>query len=149
MAVMGQDGLVARRWLGLIGLSLMALPALGAGDAPAQRTELAPSEISDIESSVSSGQAGSKGGLAGDEKRSVIENVKVDKSAQPSGDSQMDRGADAVGREMMFRQPDCVIARLVHDFHPLEGPLIHGCKGNTPPRPTKKLQYAKFHNTHS
>jgi hypothetical protein len=94
MAVMGQDGLVARRWLGLIGLSLMALPALGAGDAPAQRTELAPSEISDIESSVSSGQAGSKGGLAGDEKRSVIENVKVDKSAQPSGDSQMDRGAE-------------------------------------------------------
>jgi hemolysin activation/secretion protein len=94
MAVMGQDGLVARRWLGLIGLSLMALPALGAGDAPAQRTELAPSEISDIESSVSPGQAGSKGGLAGDEKRSVIENVKVDKSAQPSGDSQMDRGAE-------------------------------------------------------
>jgi hypothetical protein len=72
----------------------MALPALGAGNAPVQRTELAPSEISDIESSVSSGQAGFKGGLAGDEKRSVIENVKVDKSARPTGDSQLDRGAE-------------------------------------------------------
>ena len=94
MAAVCQGGLVARRWLGLISLSLMALPALGAGNAPVQRTELAPSEISDIESSVSSGQAGFKGGLAGDEKRSVIENVKVDKSARPTGDSQLDRGAE-------------------------------------------------------
>jgi len=94
MAEVCQVGLVARRWLGLISLSLMALPALGAGNAPVQRTELAPSEISDIESSVSSGQAGFKGGLAGDEKHSVIENVKVDKSARPTGDSQLDRGAE-------------------------------------------------------
>lgn len=94
MAAMGQGGLVARRWLALISLSLMALPVLGAGNAPAQRTELAPSEISDIESSLNSGEAGSKGGLAGDEKRSVIENVKVDKSAQPTGDSQLDQGVE-------------------------------------------------------
>jgi len=93
MAVVSEGLFFPPRQLGLLSLLLIALPAIGAGDAPAERTELAPSAINDIESSVNSGQADSKGGLVVDQKRSVIENVKVDKSAQPSGDNELEQGA--------------------------------------------------------
>ena len=93
MAVVSEGLFFPPRQLGLLSLLLIALPAIGAGDAPAERTELAPSAINDIESSVNSGQADSKGGLIVDQKRSVIENVKVDKSAQPSGDNELEQGA--------------------------------------------------------
>jgi len=93
MAVVNEGLFFSPRKLGLLSLLLIALPAIGAGDAPAERTELAPSAINDIESSVKSGQADSKGGLVVDQKRSVIENVKVDKSAQPSGDNELEQGA--------------------------------------------------------
>jgi len=93
MAVVSEGLFFSPRQLGLLSLLLIALPAIGAGDAPAERTELAPSAINDIESSVNSGQADSKGGLVVDQQRSVIENVKVDKSAQPSGDNELEQGA--------------------------------------------------------
>jgi len=122
MAAVGQGGLVARRWLGLISLSLMALPlpALGAGNAPAQASESAPSGIGMIESAIESGQSGSSGGLIDDKKRSVIENVKVDKNAQPSGDSRIDsavkfrlNGIQLQGNTVMDKE---LIIALVQPF---------------------------------
>ncbi len=92
MAAVGQGRMFAHKGLGLLCLWLITLPAAGAGDAPAQATESAPSAIGMIESSIESGQSGSSGGLIDDKKRSVIENVKVDKSAQPSGDNRIDGG---------------------------------------------------------
>jgi len=92
MAVVSEGLFFSPRKLGLLSLLLIALPAIGAGDAPAERTELAPSAINDIENSVSSDQADFKDGLVVDQKASVIENVKVDKSAQPTGDSELEQG---------------------------------------------------------
>jgi|TARA_B110001469_G_C9647087_1_gene327640 hemolysin activation/secretion protein len=92
MIVVSEGLFFLPRQLGVLSLLLIALPALSAGTPPAERTELAPSAINDIESSVSSGQADSKDGLVVDQKRSVIENVKVGKSAQPTGDNKLEQG---------------------------------------------------------
>jgi len=94
LKIVGQHSMSLKHCLAVLGLSLIALPALGAGSAPSQRLELAPSEINDIESSAGSDQSKLKEGLVSDRKRSVIENVKVDKSAQPTGDSELDPGAE-------------------------------------------------------
>jgi hemolysin activation/secretion protein len=93
VSIVDQHSAPLKHFIVALGLSLIAVPAFGAGTAPSQRSELAPSEINDIESSASSGQSKSKTGLVADQKRSVIENVKVDKSAQPAGDSELDPGA--------------------------------------------------------
>ena len=92
LKIVGQHRMLLQHCLALLGLSIIAVPALGAGSAPSQRSELAPSEINDIESSANLDQK-SKEGLISDQKRSVIENIKVDKSAQPTGDSELDPGA--------------------------------------------------------
>ena len=93
VSTVDKDSVPMRHFIVALGLSLIALPAFGAGDAPSQRLELAPSDISNIEDSAGSGQSKSKKGLANDKKDSVIENVKVDKSAQPENDSKLDPGA--------------------------------------------------------
>jgi hemolysin activation/secretion protein len=92
MAVVSEGLFFLPRQLGVLSLLLIALPAIGAGTPPAERTELSPSAINDIENFVSSGQADSTGGLVVDQKGSVIENVKVDKSAQPTGDNELEQG---------------------------------------------------------
>jgi hypothetical protein len=120
MAAATQAGMFAYKGLGLLCLWLVTLPAAGAGDAPAQAAESAPSAIATIESSIESRQSGSSSGLIEDKKRSVIENVKVDKSAQPSGDSRIDgavkfrlNGIQLQGNTVMDKEP---IIALVQPF---------------------------------
>ncbi len=92
MAAVFQGKTLAHRGLSLLCLSLITLPAMSDNTPPEQRTELPPSAIGTIESSAESGQSGSSTGLTSEQKRSVIENVQVDKSAQAQGDNRLDGG---------------------------------------------------------
>ena len=92
MAAVFQGKTLAHRGLSLLCLSLITLPAMSDNTPPEQRTELPPSAIGTIESSAESGQSGSSTGLTSEQKRSVIENVQVDKSAQAKGDNRLDGG---------------------------------------------------------
>ena len=57
---------------------------------------------------------------------------------------QVHRRTDAVGREVMLRQPDRVVARTVHDADPVECPLVYGRKGDAPLLPTEELEDAEL-----
>jgi hypothetical protein len=55
------------------------------------------------------------------------------------------RGADAVGAEVMFRQPDCVVAASLHHIDALEGALVHGLERYAFARPAEELQHGELH----
>ena len=53
--------------------------------------------------------------------------------------------ADAVGGEMMFRQPDGIVASTIHDLHAVEGAAVNGGERHAAAGPAKELQYGELH----
>ena len=58
---------------------------------------------------------------------------------------QVDRRADAVGREVVLCQPHGVVARLVHRHDPLHRPLVHRVQRHASLRPTEELEHPDLH----
>ena len=73
-----------------ISVSAVSMPAIG--ETPVQRDEAAPSSLGEIESALDADVSGS-GSFGVEAKPSIIEDVEVDESAKPSGDSQVDQQA--------------------------------------------------------
>lgn len=74
-----------------ISIGAVSLPVNGAGDAPVQRDQAAPSGVGEIEDTIGSDKPNRNS--AAKVENSVIEDVEVDESAKPTGDSQMNKGA--------------------------------------------------------
>ena len=60
------------------------------------------------------------------------------------GAHDMHRRADAIRAEVMFRQPDRVITRFIHDLHAFKRAIINGRQRYAAAWPAEKLQNTKF-----